>query len=74
MWDEDPRVSLDVRLGPVNGASSPCGKNSNNLSPVLTADEDDFGHNPYIGESKQLCPYLGVPLFAYLMGFPDFST
>lgn len=32
MWDNDPRISLDVGPVPVNGTSSPCGKNREDSS------------------------------------------
>ena len=68
--DEDHRLSLDVRLGPINGTSPPCGKKSENLSTSFSTGNMHFELNPHIGESIFGHPYLGVSVFADLTILP----
>jgi len=65
MWDDNPRLRLDVRLIPVNGTGSGCGKNREDSSTDLSTARM-LSHPIHILETPKIivhiwgCTLMGI--------------
>jgi hypothetical protein len=74
MWMSTNAQPLDVGSAPVNGTSSACGWNRDNLSTRISTEIEPQRENPHLGNVSSPCPYMGVRKKGVVRQRNDFST
>ena len=74
MWDEEPRLSLDVGLIPVSPTWSACGQNRANSSTSFPQNPGFYLHRQIFGNTVSNRPYMGVSLGLQIGYLLDLST